>query len=91
MDIAAIPHPPHRLPLLGDMLGVNPRKPIQSSLRLVRDLGPISVRKVLSIQIVMVGGADLTAELNDEARFAKFVGTAPAPVAADRRRCPVHR
>jgi unspecific monooxygenase len=74
MDTAAIPHPPHRLPLLGDMLGVNPRKPIQSSLRLVGDLGPISVRKVLSIQIVMVGGADLVAELNDDTRFAKFVG-----------------
>jgi len=74
MDIATIPHPPRRLPLLGDMLGVNPRKPIQSSMRMVRDLGPISVRKVFNTEIVMVGGADLVAELNDEARFAKFVG-----------------
>jgi hypothetical protein len=48
------------------MVGVNPRKPIQSSLRLVRDLGPISVRKVFGTQIVMVGGADLAAELGDD-------------------------
>jgi cytochrome P450 len=74
VDTATIPHPPHRLPLLGDMVGVNPRKPIQSSLRLVRDLGPISVRKVFGTQIVMVGGADLAAELGDETRFAKHVG-----------------
>jgi len=74
MVISAIPHPPRRLPLLGDMLGVNPRKPIQSSMHLVRDLGPISVRKVLNTEIVMVGGADLVAELNDDTRYAKFVG-----------------
>ena len=74
MDTATIPHPPHRLPLLGDMLGVNPRTPVQSVLRQVRDLGPIAVRKVFGTKIVMVGGADLVAELGDDTRFAKHVG-----------------
>lgn len=74
MDNATIPHPPHRLPLLGDVLGMNPRTPVQSVLRQVRDLGPISVRKVFSSQIVTVGGADLVAELSDDTRFAKHVG-----------------
>jgi cytochrome P450 len=74
VDTTAIPHPPHRLPLLGDVLGMNPRTPIQSSLRLARNLGPISVRKIFGTEIVTVGGADLVAELNDDTRFTKYVG-----------------
>jgi cytochrome P450 len=74
VDTAAIPHPPHRLPWLGDVLGTNPRKPIQSMLRQVRDLGPITVRKIFDTEIVTVGGADLVAELNDDTRFSKHVG-----------------
>jgi hypothetical protein len=74
VDIATIPHPPHRLPILGDVVGVKPRTPVQSILRLVRDLGPISARKLLGTEIVTVGGADLAAELADETRFRKHVG-----------------
>jgi cytochrome P450 len=74
VDTAAIPHPPHRLPVLGDFVGINPRTPIQSALRLLRDLGPIAVRKVFGTEIVTVGGADLVAELSDDTRFAKHVG-----------------
>ena len=74
MDTALLPHPPGRLPLLGDVVGMNPRAPVQSLLRKVRDLGPISVRKVFGHEIVTVGGADLAAELSDETRFCKQVG-----------------
>lgn len=74
MDTAAIPHPPYRLPLLGDVVGLAPSAPIQSSLRMVGDLGPIAVRRLLGVDIVMVGGAGLAAELNDETRFAKHTG-----------------
>jgi unspecific monooxygenase len=74
VDTTAIPHPPRRLPVIGDVLGMNPRTPVQSMLRQVRDLGPISVRKMFASEIVTVGGADLAAELNDETRFAKYVG-----------------
>ncbi|MGK5554641.1 cytochrome P450 [Actinomadura kijaniata] len=80
MDTAAIPHPPHRLPLLGDVVGLSPRRPVQSSLRMVRDLGPISVRRVLGTDIVTVGGADLAAEVNDDRRFAKHVGLGLRPL-----------
>lgn len=79
MDTAVIPHPP-RLPLLGDVLGTNPRTPIQSVLRQVRDLGPISVRKVFGTEIVTVGRADLVAELNDDSRFGKYVGFHLSPL-----------
>lgn len=37
----------------------------------MRDLGPISVRKLLGFELVIVGGADLAAELNDDSRFGK--------------------
>jgi cytochrome P450 len=74
VDTATIPHPAHRLPVLGDVVGMKPRTPVQSVLRLVRDLGPISVRKVLGTEIVTVGGADLAGELSDETRFCKHVG-----------------
>lgn len=74
MDTSVISHPPRRLPVLGDVMGMNPHTPIQSVLRQVRDLGPISVRKVFGTEIVTVGGADLVAELSDDTRFAKHVG-----------------
>jgi unspecific monooxygenase len=74
VDTATLPHPPRRLPVLGDVMGINLSTPVQSALRLMRDLGPISVRKVLGTEIVTVGGADLAGELADDARFCKFVG-----------------
>ena len=69
-----LPHPPRRLPLLGDVVGVKPNTPVQSTLGRIRDLGPISVRKVLGTEVVTVGGAELAGELADETRFCKFVG-----------------
>jgi unspecific monooxygenase len=74
VDTAAIPHPRYRLPLLGDVVGLNPRTPVQSTMQMVNDLGPIAVRRLLGVDIVVVGGADLVAELNDESRFAKNTG-----------------
>jgi len=82
VDTAAIPHPPHRLPWLGDVLGMSLRSPIQSWLRQARDLGPISTRKVFGINVVAVGGADLVAELSDDTRFAKHVGVYLNPLRA---------
>ncbi|MDH6245691.1 cytochrome P450 [Mycobacterium sp. OTB74] len=74
MDTAAIPHPRYRLPLLGDVVGLNPRTPVQSTMQMVSDLGPIAVRRLFGVDIVVVGGADLVADLNDETRFAKNTG-----------------
>src|ERR1700753_4208675 len=48
--------------------------PVQSGLRIMRDLGPISARKVLGTEVVTVSGAELAGELADETRFCKFVG-----------------
>ncbi|GGR90883.1 cytochrome P450 [Streptomyces aureoverticillatus] len=81
-----IPHPPHRVPLVGDVLGVRPRTPVQDSMRIGRRLGPIFRRKGFGKEIVFVWGARLAGELADEARFAKHVGLGVAnlrPVAGD--------
>lgn len=85
-ELHRIPHPPRRIPLIGDAIGANVRTPIQDSLRLARLLGPIYRRKGFGKEIVFVWGADLAAELADESRFAKHVGLGIAnlrPVAGD--------
>ncbi|MGH4031743.1 cytochrome P450 [Actinomycetota bacterium Odt1-20B] len=85
-ELRRIPHPPRRLPVLGDVVGVNVRTPVQDSMRIAGQLGPIFRRKGFGKEIVFVWGADLAAELADEARFAKHVGLGVAnlrPVAGD--------
>lgn len=74
----ALPHPRRRLPLLGDVLGVNPSTPAQDSMRMAADLGPIFERKVLGRRFVIVSGPDLVAELGDESRFRKHLSPAVA-------------
>ncbi|MCX4767009.1 cytochrome P450 [Streptomyces sp. NBC_01275] len=81
-----IPHPPRRVPLLGDVLGADRRTPIQDSLRYARQLGPIFRRKAFGREFVFVWGADLVADMADESRFAKHVGLGVAnlrPLAGD--------
>src|SRR3984957_1227755 len=74
VDTRDLPHPPFRVPFLGDVLGLNPRTPFQSSLPQTRKLGPISARKMLGTEMVAVSGIDLVAEVHDETRFGKHVG-----------------
>ncbi|MFI6007316.1 cytochrome P450 [Streptomyces sp. NPDC051243] len=85
-ELHRIPHPPHRLPLLGDVLGASRRTPLQDSLRYARELGPIFRRRAFNREFVFVWGAGLTADMADESRFAKHVGLGVAnlrPVAGD--------
>lgn len=81
-----IPHPPYRVPLVGDVVGSSRNTPVQDSMRLARRLGPIFRRNAFGKEFVLVAGADLAADLADEARFAKHVGLGVAnlrPVAGD--------
>ena len=85
-ELHRIPHPPHRLPLLGDVLGASRRSPLQDSLRYARQLGPIFRRRAFGREFVFVWGAGLVADLADETRFAKHVGLGVAnlrPLAGD--------
>ncbi|WP_086827895.1 bifunctional cytochrome P450/NADPH--P450 reductase [Allokutzneria sp. NRRL B-24872] len=74
MDTSRLPHPPHRLPLLGDLLGGDVRRrPVQTALANARSLGPVFTRRFLDREVVFVCGADLVAEVSDESRFAKHL------------------
>jgi len=72
----SVPHLPGRLPLLGDVRGLDVRAPIQSLIRMAGEIGPAFERKMFNRRIVLVTGAELAAELSDEARFEKFIGPA---------------
>ncbi|MFE2280717.1 cytochrome P450 [Streptomyces sp. NPDC059454] len=85
-ELHRIPHPPYRLPLLGDVLGASRRTPVQDSLKYARRLGPVFRRNAFGREFVFTWGAGLVADLADESRFAKHVGLGIAnlrPVAGD--------
>ncbi|GGF98177.1 cytochrome P450 [Rhodococcoides trifolii] len=71
-----LPHPPRRLPLVGDVIGASQTTAVRDSLRYASELGPIFERKILGQRVVIVSGADLAGELCDEKRFSKYVNPA---------------
>ncbi|WP_415972970.1 cytochrome P450 [Rhodococcus sp. 077-4] len=68
-----LPHPPYRVPVLGDIFGVDPRTPVQDSTAMAGRLGPMFERNVLGRRFVFAAGADVVGELCDEKRFEKFL------------------
>ncbi|OZC56071.1 cytochrome P450 [Rhodococcus sp. 06-621-2] len=68
-----MPHPSGRLPILGDVLRLSPSTPVQGEMRMAQDLGSIFEIKIVSDHLVVVAGADIAAEIFDEARFAKAI------------------
>lgn len=70
-SVQQLPHPPFRLPLLGDLLTVRPGKPTQAAMRDARRLGPIYERLIVTYPIVIVSGVDLLAEINNEEHWTK--------------------
>jgi cytochrome P450 len=74
VDTTGIPHRPGRLPVIGDLIGANPRTPLQDTVRIGKRLGSIFTRKIFGFEIVFVGGVGLVTELNDETKFGKHVG-----------------
>jgi unspecific monooxygenase len=45
MDTTAIPHPPWRVPSLGDVVGAGRRTPVQDTMKQARGLRPIFTRR----------------------------------------------
>lgn len=68
-----LPHPPYRVPVLGDILGINPRTPVQDSTAMAGRLGTMFERSILGRRFVFASGADVVGELCDEKRFEKFL------------------
>ncbi|MBH0779615.1 cytochrome P450 [Nocardia bovistercoris] len=69
--VRELPHPPLRLPLIGDLLTVRPGTPTQAAMRDARALGPIYERRIINHPVVVVSGVDLLAEINNEANWTK--------------------
>ncbi|MBO0677751.1 cytochrome P450 [Mycolicibacterium sp. S2-37] len=70
---STLPHPPRRIPVLGDIFGFQAETPTQSVANLAA-LGPIVEFCVLGARYVVALGAEAVIDLNDEARFCKYVG-----------------
>ncbi|MET0898699.1 MAG: cytochrome P450, partial [Mycobacterium sp.] len=69
-----VPHPPRRVPLLGDVLAFRGDDITHSITDLASRLGPIFEFAFLGAHYVVAAGADVVAELNDETRFCKHLG-----------------
>jgi cytochrome P450 len=70
------PHPSGRKPIVGDVLGADPLKPLQGTMARSAGLGPIFELKVFEQKFVFVTDAALAAELADESRFEKALSPA---------------
>jgi len=67
-----IPKPPGN-PLIGNVLTVDSNRQIQSLMELAAEYGPIYQLDMMGTPIVIVSGADMSAEVCDEKRFDKTV------------------
>jgi cytochrome P450 / NADPH-cytochrome P450 reductase len=70
--LSPIPHPPKK-PVVGNMLSLDAKAPVQDLVRLTKELGPIFWLDMMGAPIVIVSGHDLVEELSDEKRFDKAV------------------
>nr|WP_072846132.1 cytochrome P450 [Rhodococcus tukisamuensis] len=71
---STLPHPPHRIPILGDLLTADPARPTQNFVDLTRRLGPIFDTKIFNQHLTVVSGPAQYTELCDEKRFGKHIG-----------------
>lgn len=69
-------HPPGRRAVVGDVLGGDARKPLQSTMDQARELGPLFEFKVFQQKFVFATSADMCAEMCDEKRFVKALSPA---------------
>lgn len=69
-----LPHPAHRMPLIGDLLALDARRPAQRLAEHAHRLGPVYSVKVFDRDLIVVAGPGEYAEVCDEKRFGKHVG-----------------
>ncbi|MFC0313673.1 cytochrome P450 [Gordonia phosphorivorans] len=65
------PHPGPRVPILGDIFGVDRHHPTLHEMTLADSLGPIFERKLLDSHLILVAGGELAGECNDEGNWAR--------------------
>lgn len=70
-----IPHPPWRVPIVGDVLGIDSRRPNQKTLQQFDRLGPIYRRSILGAgDLTFVGSAYLAGMALDEHNWERHAG-----------------
>src|ERR1700739_4708298 len=70
--LSPIPHPPKK-PVVGNMLSLDAKAPVQHLVRLTKELGPIFWLDMIGAPVLTVSGHDLVEELSNEKRFDKAV------------------
>jgi len=76
-----IPHPP-TLPLVGNVLAIDPEDPMASMVGMMKQYGPIITLKFPKQTIIAVGCQEYVQELCDQERFIKNVSGALEEVRA---------
>ncbi|SDQ35368.1 unspecific monooxygenase [Tsukamurella pulmonis] len=66
-----IPHPPYRLPVLGDVFGASRTTPTQHEAAMARKLGGVYERKIINDVMIVVGSADAAADACDEEAWSR--------------------
>lgn len=74
MAVKRIPHPPRRIPLIGDVLGMDRRRPNQRTLWQFDRLGPIYRRTILGNHLTFVGSNAMAQEVCDERHWQRYMG-----------------
>lgn len=70
-----MPHPPRRVPILGDILGMDSERPNQRTLEQMGRLGPLYRRSFIGgAKLTFVGSSALMREVADETRWERFAG-----------------
>lgn len=69
-----LPHPPYRIPLLGDLWDLHVTDSSQWGWRGAQRYGSIYERNILGSRVTYVSGPAEVAEVNNEERWAKFLG-----------------
>lgn len=70
-----IPHPPWRVPIIGDIVGIDSRRPNQKTLHQFERLGPIYRRSILGAgDLTFVGNANLASTVLDEEHWERYTG-----------------
>lgn len=87
MSTNTIPHPPKRVPVLGDVLGMDRERPNQKTLWQFSQLGPIYRRSIVGgVDLTFVGSGHLMEQALDETNWERFIGrpiAALRPIAGD--------
>ncbi|SUD49567.1 Cytochrome P450(BM-3) [Nocardia otitidiscaviarum] len=69
-----LPHPPYRLPVLGDVWDLHVTDSSQWGMRGAQRYGGIYERNILGARVTYVSDPDLLREINDDSLWAKFLG-----------------